>query len=49
MKKIIDWELDIGLYPGVLFGVRSYVENYFTEIAFYIPFIDIILTLHYEP
>ena len=44
---IIDWELSIGFYPGVLLGFRSYpdtgngVENH----VIYIPFVDLCLTI----
>lgn len=39
-----NWELSIGLYPGVLIGIRSYVEENFTEHVLYLPFVDICLT-----
>ena len=56
MKNKIDWELSIGLYPGILFGFRSYNDiGYDEEFGFdflqnihvvYIPFIDISLTIY---
>lgn len=42
------WELSCGLYPGVLFGVRSYIEAKFTEHVLYLPFVEICLTVHYD-
>lgn len=35
------WSISIGLYPGVLLGARSYVEQKRTTHVFYLPFIDI--------
>mgnify|MGYP001291592267 FL=1 len=42
------WSLTIGLYPGVLIGIRSYQEQNFTEHVLYLPFIDICLTVYEE-
>ena len=36
-----DWELSIGLYPGIVIGIRSYVEKEFVEHVLYLPFVDI--------
>ena len=38
-----NWELTIGLYPGILIGIRSYVEKEFVEHVLYLPFVDIAL------
>lgn len=46
--NIEGWEISIGLYPGVLLGVRSYPEEKFSEHVLYFPFVEICLTLHYE-
>tara|TARA_R110002020_G_scaffold256165_3_gene469789 strand:+ start:4323 stop:4463 length:141 start_codon:yes stop_codon:yes gene_type:complete len=43
-----NWSLTIGLYPGVLIGIRSYQEQNFTEHVLYLPFIDICLTVYEE-
>ena len=43
-----NWSLTIGLYPGVLIGIRSYQEQNFTEHVFYLPFVDICLTVYEE-
>ena len=42
------WELSVSLYPGVLIGIRSYPEKQFTEHVFYLPFVELCLTIHYE-
>ena len=39
------WELGIGLYPGILFGLRVYEEPEYDTYVFYVPFINILLTL----
>ena len=46
--KIAGWEISLGLYPGVLVGIRSYPEETFIEHVLYIPFVEICLTMHYE-
>ena len=46
--NIEGWEISIGLYPGVLIGIRSYPEDKFSEHVLYFPFVEICLTLHYE-
>ena len=35
------WSIEIGLYPGILFGVRTYVEKDYSTHVLYLPFIDI--------
>jgi len=37
------WELSVGLYPGIVIGIRSYVEKEFVEHVLYLPFVDISL------
>ncbi len=39
------WELSIGLYPGVLLGIRSYLNADYDEHVVYLPFIDICLII----
>ena len=41
-------EIGIGLYPGILFGIRSYVEKEYTQYVLYVPFIDICITVEHE-
>ena len=45
---IIGWEVSLGLYPGVLLGFRSYIEESVENHVLYIPFIDICLTIERE-
>ena len=35
------WSIELGFYPGVLFGVRSYNMETHKVHVLYIPFIDI--------
>ncbi len=42
------WELSISLYPGDIIGIRSYIEENFTEHVLYLPFVELCLTVHYE-
>ncbi len=41
-----DWELSLGFYTGVLFGFRTYEEQKKTNHVFYVPFVDVCLTIH---
>ena len=43
-RKIKGWTLEIGFYPGVLFGVRTYEEPDQTTHVLYIPFVDLAFT-----
>lgn len=44
------WELSIGLYPGVLLGVRSYEfkGGGITDHVLYVPFLELCLTVYKE-
>tara|TARA_R110000803_G_scaffold139627_4_gene206284 strand:+ start:320 stop:475 length:156 start_codon:yes stop_codon:yes gene_type:complete len=44
-KKEVIWSLEIGLYPGILFGVRSYKEESQDVHVLYLPFVDLALTI----
>jgi len=55
MQDKTDWEISVGLYPGILLGFRSYglegsdddgAEFTQTTHVVYIPFIDISLTIY---
>ena len=46
MNKLNSWELSVGTYPGFLFGVRSYPDQYRTNPVLYVPFVDICLTIY---
>jgi len=41
-----DWELSFGTFPGLLLGVRSYVEDCKINHVVYILFVDICLTIY---
>lgn len=43
MQNKTDWELSIGLYPGILLGFRTYKEENQVTHVLYIPFIDVCL------
>ena len=36
-----DWSMAIGLYHGILFGVRTYEGPTHTQTVFYLPFVDL--------
>ena len=42
------WELSLGLYPGVVIGVRTYINNGYTEHVIYIPFVELCLAIYNE-
>ena len=39
------WTISIGLYPGILFGFRTYEEKDFSTHVLYLPFIDFALEI----
>ncbi len=39
------WTLSIGIYPGILFGIRTYEEADFKTHVLYLPFVDIALEI----
>ena len=39
------WSIELGLYPGIVTGVKTYPEPNQTTHVLYIPFIDIALTI----
>tara|TARA_R100000742_G_C4265498_1_gene83530 strand:+ start:762 stop:911 length:150 start_codon:yes stop_codon:yes gene_type:complete len=47
-NKVKDnWTLSLGLYPGILFGIRSYEEKDKLIYVLYVPFMDVALTIYY--
>ncbi len=40
------WSLSIGTYPGILLGMRTYVEDTQTTHVFYLPFIDLAIEIY---
>jgi uncharacterized membrane protein len=45
--KIDDWELSVGFIPGLLFGMRSYVEKRKTNHVLYFGCVDVCITIYY--
>ena len=39
------WSITIVLYPGMLFGLRVYQEEFYSTYVLYLPFIDIALEI----
>ena len=39
------WSIAVGLYPGILFGFRTYMEPEFSTHVLYLPFVDIALEI----
>ena len=35
------WRVSIGLYPGILIGIRSYEQEDVVQHVLYLPFVDI--------
>tara|TARA_R110002153_G_scaffold248380_1_gene404561 strand:+ start:337 stop:486 length:150 start_codon:yes stop_codon:yes gene_type:complete len=44
-KDLKGWSISLGLYPGILFGFRSYEQEAFNTHVIYIPFIDIAIEI----
>ena len=44
-KDLKGWSISLGLYPGILFGFRSYEQETFNTHVIYIPFIDIAIEI----
>jgi hypothetical protein len=40
-----NWELSLGFYPGILLGIRTYVEEDSTLYVLYLPFVDLALEI----
>ena len=40
------WALEVGLYPGVLIGFRSYKDVGNDIHVLYLPFVDLALTIY---
>jgi hypothetical protein len=45
MSNKTQWELSFGTFPGLLFGIRTYQEEFKTNHVFYLGFLDICLTI----
>ena len=44
-KENRGWELSVGFYPGILLGIRSYLNTDYNEHVVYLPFVDICLII----
>jgi len=44
----MNWQLEIGTYPGILLGIRTYENEDTTEHVLYFPLIEFILTIYKE-
>ena len=40
-----NWEISLGLYPGILFGSRLYESEDFNTWVIYLPFVDIAIVI----
>jgi len=45
-NKIKGFSVEIGFYPGILLGARTYEEAEQTAYVLYIPFIDLAITVY---
>ena len=43
--KKIAWSIEVGFYPGMLIGIRTYPEPEQTTHVLYLPFVDLALTV----
>ena len=46
MKEKPTYSIEIGVYPGILFGIRTYDEPEQISFVGYIPFIDFCITFY---
>ena len=44
-EKKVAWSIEIGFYPGIVVGIRSYEEPEHTTHVIYLPFVDLALTV----
>jgi hypothetical protein len=43
-----NWSLEVGLYPGILLGIRTYENIDNSEHVLYFPLVEFILTIYKE-
>ena len=43
--KKVAWSIEVGFYPGMLIGIRTYPEPDQTTHVLYLPFVDLALTV----
>ena len=46
MKEEKIWSLGIGLYPGILFGFRTYDQGEYNMHVLYFPFVEFELSIY---
>ena len=44
-KEGRNWEISVGFYQGILFGIRTYEAEEYNTHVLYLPFVDIALTI----
>ena len=44
-EKKVAWTIEIGFYPGIVMGIRSYEEPEHTTHVLYLPFVDLALCI----
>tara|TARA_B100001059_G_scaffold198036_1_gene203735 strand:- start:306 stop:455 length:150 start_codon:yes stop_codon:yes gene_type:complete len=42
----VSWTIEVGFYPGMLLGIRTYEEPEHTTHVLYIPFVDLALCIY---
>ena len=42
------WDISLGLYPGILIGLRTYKTKHITSHVFYLPLIDLCINVYNE-
>ena len=45
-EKKVAWSIEIGFYPGIVVGIRSYEEPEHTTHVLYLPFVDLALCIY---
>jgi len=45
-KSKVAWSIELGLYPGLLVGIRSYSQEDSVIHVLYVPFMDVALTIY---
>tara|TARA_R110000787_G_scaffold1903_1_gene8018 strand:+ start:270 stop:422 length:153 start_codon:yes stop_codon:yes gene_type:complete len=44
-KSKASWVLELGVYPGILFGMRTYDQEDHVTYVLYMPFVDMALVV----
>jgi len=43
---MLDWELSIGFYPGLVIGFREYDQGSLKDYVIYLPLVELCLTVY---